>query len=145
MECPLDDKIRKEIKEIFSDNEEMKNFVLDLYNISGHGKRRKIATKHLKNIGKMPLYRGKYTLEKLKKIASKYQFRSEFKKHDFKAYVAASRRGFLDEVCSHMERKFKEYTYEECKEFAKNSHFSKFETSRAADVARENGWYDELV
>ena len=48
-------------------------------------------------------YAKDYTDEDLRSIALKYKTRDEFHKKDGGAYLAAHRRGILDDVCSHME------------------------------------------
>jgi len=48
----------------------------------------------------------KWTEEKLKEEALKYDTRIEFQKGSYGAYSAAQRRGLLEEVCFHMEARF---------------------------------------
>ena len=44
----------------------------------------------------------KWNYEKCKEEALKYEYKKDFKKDFYGAYLHAIRRGFLDEICSHM-------------------------------------------
>jgi len=48
--------------------------------------------------------RGYWTFERCEKEAKKYKTRSEFKNKSPREYTAAQRKGWLDKICSHMER-----------------------------------------
>jgi len=45
---------------------------------------------------------GYWTKEKCQKIALKYNKRSDFKTHSYGPYQAARKKGWLDDICSHM-------------------------------------------
>jgi hypothetical protein len=56
----------------------------------------------------------KWTKEELQKRANKYLNRREFEKYDSGAYQAAHKRGYFDELCTHMSpSKTKTYTLEQ--------------------------------
>jgi hypothetical protein len=56
----------------------------------------------------------KWTFEKLQEEASKHKSRSDFEKENLSAYNSALKRGFLDQICSHMgPRKNEPWTDEE--------------------------------
>jgi len=93
---------------------------------------------------------GYWTLEVCKESALKYKTRNEWKKSiDRSGYDAATRNGWIDGCCGHMERVFKPvgyWTLETCKEDAlkynarnewKKSH------GHVYQFARENGWLEE--
>jgi hypothetical protein len=46
--------------------------------------------------------RKKWTIEKCKEEALKYEFRGEFQKKSKSAYHASIRHNILDEICSHI-------------------------------------------
>jgi hypothetical protein len=76
--------------------------------------------------------RAKWTVETLQTEASKYLSRFEFQTENRKAYQAAHKRGLLDQICKHMEAKYRDWSDKELQEealkylnrneFKKNSH-----------------------
>ena len=62
--------------------------------------------------------KSKYTFEDIMIAAKKYQSRSKFYENDPSIYLAARRRGILEEVCSHMRRPNRLHTYESIKNAA---------------------------
>jgi hypothetical protein len=84
--------------------------------------------------------------------ALKYKSRSEFRKHCSGAVHAAIRHGWLEEICAHMpkvsNRPQGHWTKERCSEEArKYESVSKFhkESNGAYDIARKNGWLEEIT
>ncbi len=63
------------------------------------------------NAGALGYIKIKWTKEKCAKEALKYKHRSDFCKHSHRAYDAALREGWLDDICSHMTRKIKPMGY----------------------------------
>jgi len=92
---------------------------------------------------------GYWTLERCKESALRFDQQSKWKVDDNAAYLAANRKGWLEECCSHMKlgRKPNNYwTLERCKEssskFTKVSDWKASESS-AYSKARRNGWLEE--
>lgn len=89
------------------------------------------------------------TKDECLKIALKYGSRNEFIKNDRKIYRLSSRKGWLDEICSHMVSPYKlnYWTKDLCKKLA-----SEFKTRRefqlkyrvAYNKSLKNGWLDEI-
>jgi hypothetical protein len=63
-------------------------------------------------------YNVPWTLEELRKVASLYKKRNDFKKGNEGAYATARKRKILEEICQHMEPPKKEYSEEEIKNAA---------------------------
>jgi hypothetical protein len=88
-----------------------------------------------------------WTKEKCKIEANKYTIKVNFLLHSKRAYQAAHRHGWLDEICEHMDRIIYVRTEEDCriealkyngrKEFAKKS-------CATYTTAIRNGWLDEV-
>jgi hypothetical protein len=92
-----------------------------------------------------------YTYEECKEIAKKYKSKSKFEKSNYGIYNAALKNNWLDDICSHMkpkDRLIKSYTYDECKEIAKNyKSRTEFEHSGyygAYKASLINGWIDDI-
>jgi len=87
----------------------------------------------------------KATQEECQKEAAKYKKRKEFEQGSGKHYRFALSQGWMDEVCSHMEFRFRNFedVKQRSKGYAKRTHF--FQKDRAAyDTALRRGWLDEL-
>ena len=85
-----------------------------------------------------------WTKEALKKVALKYKTRGEFQKNDQNAYSSATKKGLIDEVCSHMV-KSKRWDLESVKVLAKKyKHRIDFknEMNGAYQWARRNNKLD---
>tara|TARA_Y100000022_G_scaffold144383_1_gene126109 strand:- start:1309 stop:2679 length:1371 start_codon:yes stop_codon:yes gene_type:complete len=88
--------------------------------------------------------------EDLHKESKKYQFRVEFQRESKGAYLAALRRGILDEVCAHMVRQLAApgfWNYENCEaEARKYDARGKFMRGSASayNASLTNGWLDEI-
>lgn len=87
--------------------------------------------------------------EKSQKEASKYKNKKAFSLQSQGAYRFALKNGFLEEICSHMEKKtYPDYTYEECKkesekyetktEFRKNAQY-------LHDYSQRKGWLKDFI
>lgn len=77
----------------------------------------------------------------------KFNTRNEFIKNSRNAYSASNRNGWLDEICSHMNPKYKKWTKEKCaQESLKFSTIREFQISSkvAYNKSLKNGWLDEL-
>jgi hypothetical protein len=94
--------------------------------------------------------RGYWTKDRCEKIALKYCSRGEFSNNDRTCYSISSRKGWLNDICSHMEFVKKPngyWTYEKCKEAALQCDSPKefYENFRTAqEISRQNGWLDEI-
>ena len=89
-----------------------------------------------------------WTKDRCAAEAAKYNFREEFKANAEAAHSAARKKGWLDEVCAHMEDGRKSlWTYEACEQealkYETRSGFS-LGSGTAYDVARENDWLDDI-
>ena len=70
----------------------------------------------------------KWTYEKCKEDAMKYNKRNDFKKKSNSAYNSARLNGWLEDICSHMKIRFvwtKELVKEEAKNYSSKSAFQK--------------------
>lgn len=93
---------------------------------------------------------GYWIFEKCKEEALKYDFKIDFKNNNNKAYRACLRNGWLDEICSHMNRPIShklKWTYINCKEevikYNTISEFQKNNTS-AYHSCLKNKWLYEF-
>lgn len=90
-----------------------------------------------------------WTKEKCKEEAMKFQSLKEFRTNSH-AYNAALKRGWINEICSHMTRSSKPagfWTKERClKEAKKNGSMAQFRRNCASAyaIAWRNGWIDEI-
>lgn len=92
--------------------------------------------------------------ESVWKVALKYETRTEFNEKDTGAYLQAVRKGWIDEVCSHMiikcgiKKGESKWTLELIKEIAlevdNRSDFRKGKYKYVAEIAAKNGWLDEV-
>ena len=86
-----------------------------------------------------------WTKDKVQNEANKYRRRIDFQNQSSKAYAAALRNGWLDEVCDHMEQTFITWTLEKVKEIADEytdvTDFQK-NSPKAYGAAYRNGWLD---
>lgn len=90
-----------------------------------------------------------WTKEKCSNESLKYNSKKEFQKGSGGAYTAALRNGWIDDICKHMKRPSPHnfyWTKERCKEeAAKYDTIKSFrENSYAYNVARKNGWIEEI-
>jgi hypothetical protein len=92
----------------------------------------------------------KWTKEECQKESLKYNSRKKFAKGSSGAYSAALKKGWIDEVCSHMPRlsKPKHYwTKEVCQEealkYKSRSEFAN-KNSSAYSIACRNNWLNEI-
>lgn len=94
--------------------------------------------------------RGYWTIEKCFEEAKKYKHRSVFKKKSSTAYSILSKKGLLNEACSHMTKMdtIKKWTKSKCIEAAKQcktkSEFN-IKFCGAMAIAKKRGWYEELL
>ena len=92
---------------------------------------------------------GYWTKKHCAEEAKKYQNRSSFCKGSNGAYTAALKHSWLDEICSHMEIRWKkrwtskELCAEEAKKFNNRKEFAEF-SSGAWAAAQQKGWLDEI-
>lgn len=93
---------------------------------------------------------GYWTKERCAEEARKYKKRIHFQKGCLAAFSAAWKKGFLDEICSHMSyneydpvKWSKEKCIEEGRKFGTRGEFKKNNPS-AYKAAREQGWLDEI-
>ena len=91
--------------------------------------------------------RGYWTFDKIKEESLKFENRSSFQKCSKSAYTIAFKKGWLDDMCSHMSNICKPKNYwsidlvkEEALKFTKRSDFKK--GSSAYSVACRKGWLD---
>lgn len=88
-----------------------------------------------------------WTKEKCQKEALKYNSKLKFFKISKGAYQAARRNNWLNEICSHMDIKWRYWTKEKCqKEALKYSTRKSFsrKSGGAHCAAKRNGWFDEI-
>lgn len=71
----------------------------------------------IKNIAQQAT-RRKWTEEDLRAEASKFSSRGQFQKKALGAYLAARKRGLLEDICSHMDQMRQDWTYEDLKKEA---------------------------
>ena len=92
---------------------------------------------------------SKWTFAAIRQEALKYETRSKFKNKSASAYNAASKNGWLNEACTHMERPNKsikwtsEAVEQEALKFKTRNEFRKGSRNAYA-VARRNGWLDTV-
>jgi len=95
--------------------------------------------------GSLGMCKRVWTKEKVQDEANKYKRRVDFQNESSKAYNAALRNGWLDEVCDHMEKTFISWTLEKVKEVADEytdvTDFQK-NSPNAYAAAQRNGWLD---
>ena len=88
----------------------------------------------------------KWTFEAIQQEASLYPTRSAFKKGSTSAYSTAQKKGWLDAVCSHMQRKVK-WTFDAIQQEAllhtTRTAFRK-DSPSAYQTACKNGWLDDV-
>lgn len=91
----------------------------------------------------------RWNYQRCSEEADKHRTRTEFRQQSPKAYNAAKRHGYLDELCVHMieERKPNGFwTKERCHEEAlKYDTRTGFRKTAAYQAARKNGWLDEVM
>ena len=93
---------------------------------------------------------GYWTKERCKEKANKYSRRTDFQKFDKAAYSAAFKKGWLDDICSHMslfEYEPSIWTKENCfikVQVCKTRGDFKKKYPNAYRAALDNGWLDEL-
>ena len=91
--------------------------------------------------------RESFSVEKIKKRASRFDKVGDFKKYDNKAYESARRRGILQDVCKDMNRQWIFHTIDECSEAAQKYEYRNDFRKGAPtlyDYARRHGWLDEI-
>ena len=89
------------------------------------------------------------TKDDLHRISLRYSNRLEFKRKEHKHYELARKKGWLDDICSHMDLNYKKpsgwWNYERCEEESKKyknrSEFSIHSTS-AYKLSNMSGWID---
>ena len=90
---------------------------------------------------------GYWTLERCITEGKKYSKRSVFRKEGKGAYNAAYVNGWLEEVCSHMDKPYL-YSKEECREIAlkyKVERYWRISQNASWLQAQKNGWLPELT
>lgn len=93
---------------------------------------------------------GYWTKERCKEEALKYKYRKEFIEKSNSCYCVSISNGWLDEICSHMERLIKEKNYwtkEKClNESKKYNSISELQNNNfhVYNLCRENKWLDEI-
>ena len=101
-----------------------------------------------KQIGKVGT-QTRWNYQRCSEEADKYRTRTEFRRQSPKAYNAAKRHGYLDELCVHMieERKPNGYwTKERCLEEAlKFETRQEFNNTPAYQASIRNGWFDDVM
>lgn len=91
--------------------------------------------------------RGYWTKARCAEEALKYHKRVDFSRGSGSAYGAASKNGWLDDICSHMLHGHMKWTKEACRdESLKYNMRKRFEEGAkgAYQAARKNGWLDEF-
>jgi hypothetical protein len=95
-------------------------------------------------------FSGYWTYDKCKEEALKYNTKNDFYINSKGAYLSAYRKGWYEEICSHMVSPLKPngyWTYQTCKEealkYKTNVEFRK-KMSGAYNVAYKNSWLDEI-
>jgi len=88
-----------------------------------------------------------WTKEKCAEEALKYNLRIDFTNNSRSAYKSSINNGWLDEICSHMNKKWKTWNFENCKTEAlkyktRNEYQNNSRTSY--DYARKYKWFDEI-
>lgn len=96
--------------------------------------------------------RGHWTKENCQIIALKYSNQTEFKKNDSACFSSAQKKGWIKEICAHMNVRpklpngywnSKENCRNEAAKYGSRTEFAKG-CSPAYDAARRNGWLDEF-
>lgn len=91
----------------------------------------------------------RWNYQRCSEEADKYSTRAEFRRQSPKAYNAAKRHGYLEELCVHMAEKRKPngyWTKERClEEAAKFETRQEFNNTPAYQAAIRNGWLDEVM
>jgi predicted GIY-YIG superfamily endonuclease len=96
------------------------------------------------------LKKEKFTFEKCKEEALKYNTKKDFKKNCNSEYCAALNNNWINDICSHMIeiiKPFKYWTYEKCEESAlkyDNKKDFRKNCSSAYNVIYSNNWYHLL-
>lgn len=118
------------------------------YKAAGEKKCRDVVCSHMLKI-KQP--KGHWTLENLQAEALKYNNKVDFRKNSNPAFLTASRKKLLDQICSHMEPGklpngywlIKENCAKEALKYSNRRAFS-LANSSAYHGADVNGWLDEI-
>lgn len=118
------------------------------YKAAGEKKCRDVICAHMVKI-KQP--KGHWTLENLQAEALKYDNKVDFRKNSNPAFLTASRKKILDQICSHMEPGklpnghwlLKENCAKEALKYTNRRAFS-LANSSAYHGADVNGWLDEI-
>jgi hypothetical protein len=88
-----------------------------------------------------------WSKEKVQSIANQYEYLDQFRKEEPKAFRAARKRGWFDEVTKNLKRKNKQWSKEEVLNLASKyelmSDFKK-DNLNAYQAATHNGWLPEL-
>lgn len=90
-----------------------------------------------------------WTFDEVKEIASKYTTRSKFDKENHNACVYSQKKGWYNEIVSHMgylpkgKKWTKEEVHEEAKKYTTRTKFSKG-SNKQYQSASHNGWLDEV-
>jgi hypothetical protein len=92
-----------------------------------------------------------HSIQESKEEALKYKTKTDFQKKSKGFYLSAYRRGFLDEICSHMNQLKKPHKYwinkERCQQealkYINKAEFQK-NSSSAYNSSKIHGWYDEI-
>jgi hypothetical protein len=89
-----------------------------------------------------------WTKDKVQNEANKYHKKIDFQTNSPKAYSAAFRNGWIEEVCDHMEKTFIKWTknkvFDDAKEYTKLSDFQR-NSPKAYRAAQRNGWLPEVT
>jgi hypothetical protein len=88
-----------------------------------------------------------WTKEKVQSIANKYEYLHHFRNNEPKAYRAARKRGWFDEITKNLKRINKQWTKQEVLDLAKKYEFLKDfkkENPNAFEAAEYNNWLPEL-
>jgi hypothetical protein len=91
--------------------------------------------------------RRKWSLENVQEVANTFRTRKEFRLEARQAYNAAHRYGWMNRVCSHMERERKDWTFEECQEVARRYNCRSafmLDSNAAYQSAYRKGWLDRI-
>jgi hypothetical protein len=91
--------------------------------------------------------KGHWSLDRCKKIASKYSSRKEWQLNESASFNSARLKGWLDICCTHMLKKCKSWSLEECKTDAKK-YSSRRDWKNSIDkktleYAYSKGWVEE--
>lgn len=110
------------------------------------------ATKHMIPTRKLMLGHGqKWTLEKVRKAAKKYNHKYDFQLNSSNEYQAARRNGWFEEVTKHMTRPInhnfkwtKQRVHKEALKYNTKQDLLKSD-SKLYSVARKRGWFDDVT